>query len=262
MEIKNDSFLVVAERIRVYFTTAGLRLRQYASELSLSRPQVQFLIGLRNTTMVMLALVCSFFFLISGVPYIREHLVPQAVVPSTDTVFVAEQGYKRTMAAKEREFGTAERRYNALTPGQNYLVVNTTDNRFYLYRNRVLLREGFCSSGSYINLKAHDDREWIFRTPKGQFRILGKTTYPVWKKPDWAFIEEGLPVPPVDHHSRFEYGSLGDYALSLGDGYLIHGTLYKRSLGMPVTHGCIRMNDDDLKYVFNALNMGSKVYIY
>jgi len=55
---------------------------------------------------------------------------------------------------------------------------------------------------------------------------------------------------------------LGDYALSLGDGYLIHGTLYQRLLGMPVTHGCIRLNDDDLKEVFNALSVGSKVYIY
>jgi lipoprotein-anchoring transpeptidase ErfK/SrfK len=262
MDNKMVDYRVIAEKSLAFIRETGLRIKSYISGLSLTRRQVRFLISLRNTTMVMLALICSFFFLVSGVPYIREHLVPDAPVPATDTVFIAEQVYKRTMTARERELSSSERRYNALTPGQNYLVVNTTDNRFYLYRNRTLLREGFCSSGSYINLKTHDDREWIFRTPKGQFRILGKTTYPVWKKPDWAFIEEGLPVPPPDHHSRFEYGSLGDYALSLGDGYLIHGTLYKRSLGMPVTHGCIRMNDDDLKYVFNALNMGSKVYIY
>ena len=40
---------------------------------------------------------------------------------------------------------------------------------------------------------------------------------------------------------------LGDYALALGDGYLIHGTIYKRFLGMPVTHGCVRLNDEDLE---------------
>lgn len=262
MEDKPVNSHVNADKGRRLFTVTLLKIRSYVSGLSLSQRQIQFLIVLRNSTIVLLVLACSFFFLVAGVPYIREHLVPEAPVPTTDSVFVAEQAYRRVMVAKERELTTAERRYNSLTPGQNYLVVNTTDNRFYLYRNRTLLREGFCSSGSYINLKAHDDREWIFRTPKGQFRILGKTTYPVWKKPDWAFIEEGLPVPPADHHSRFEYGSLGDYALSLGDGYLIHGTLYKRSLGMPVTHGCIRMNDDDLKYIFNTLNMGSKVFIY
>ena len=71
---------------------------------------------------------------------------------------------------------------------------------------------------------------WMFKTPKGVFQIRGKTTSPVWKKPDWAFVEEGLPVPSVNHNSRFEYGVLGDYALSLGDGYMIHGTLYQRFL--------------------------------
>jgi lipoprotein-anchoring transpeptidase ErfK/SrfK len=55
---------------------------------------------------------------------------------------------------------------------------------------------------------------------------------------------------------------LGDYALSLGDGYLIHGTLYKRLLGMPVTHGCIRLNDDDLEKVYRTLDYNSKVIIF
>ena len=102
----------------------------------------------------------------------------------------------------------------------------------------------------------------MFKTPKGEFRIQYKTTSPVWKKPDWAFIEEGLPVPSIDHYSRYEYGVLGDYALSLGRGYLIHGTLYQRFLGLPVTHGCIRLNDENLKLIYNSLSEGSKVYIY
>jgi lipoprotein-anchoring transpeptidase ErfK/SrfK len=55
---------------------------------------------------------------------------------------------------------------------------------------------------------------------------------------------------------------LGDYAMSLGDGYLMHGTLYKRFLGMPVTHGCVRLNDEDLEAIYNTLNIGSKVYIF
>jgi lipoprotein-anchoring transpeptidase ErfK/SrfK len=200
--------------------------------------------------------------MVAGVPLMRELLVPEAPAPVNDSIYSSDPIYKKEINARSRELATLKRRYDALTPGQNYLVINTTDNRFFLYRNRAVIREGYCSSGSYIHLKAYDDREWIFKTPRGMFRIQGKTTYPVWRKPDWAFIEEGLPVPSADHHSRFEYGALGDYALSLGDGYLIHGTLYKRSLGMPVTHGCIRLNDDDLKAVFNSLYVGSKVYIY
>ena len=106
------------------------------------------------------------------------------------------------------------------------------------------------------------DRVWVFKTPKGKRWIQGKTTNPYWKRPDWSFIEEGSPVPPKDDPSRWENGVLGDYAMSIGDGYLIHGTIYKRFLGMPVTHGCVRLNDEDLKVIFNTLSIGSKVYIF
>jgi lipoprotein-anchoring transpeptidase ErfK/SrfK len=55
---------------------------------------------------------------------------------------------------------------------------------------------------------------------------------------------------------------LGDYALILGKGYMIHGTLYQRLIGSPVTHGCVRLLDDDLEAVYKTLPIGSKVFIY
>jgi L,D-transpeptidase ErfK/SrfK len=160
------------------------------------------------------------------------------------------------------EIRTLERELARKTPKSYYLVINSASNEFSLCRGGVLVRSGRCSTGSYILLKNGDQQQWMFKTPKGEFRIQGKTTSPVWKKPDWAFIEEGLPVPSSDHYTRYEYGVLGDYALSLGHGYLIHGTLYQRFLGLPVTHGCIRLNDSDLEVVYRALSLGSKVYIY
>jgi hypothetical protein len=181
----------------------------------------------------------------------------------TDSSLLDSRAIKKEISRINYDIARLERRLASFIPTQTYIVINTTDNRFFLYRNRKLIREGFCSSGSYTLLKTEDGgKEWIFRTPRGRFTIQGKITDPVWRKPDWAFIEEGLPVPGPTDASRYEYGVLGDYAMSLGDGYLIHGTLYKRLLGMPVTHGCIRLNDDDLKAVYNALSVGSKVYIY
>jgi len=155
-----------------------------------------------------------------------------------------------------------QRRLASATTGGAYMVINTTSNRFWLYKNNEVITEGQVSTGSYIQLVVDENRNWIFKTPKGIHTIKGKITDPVWRRPDWAFIEEGLPVPHSTHPSRYEYGVLGDYALSLGDGYLIHGTLYQRLLGMPVTHGCIRMNDQDLEAVFKTLQVGSKVVIY
>jgi lipoprotein-anchoring transpeptidase ErfK/SrfK len=180
-----------------------------------------------------------------------------------DSTLLSDKTIRKQVAVINTEITRLERKLASFIPTQTYIVINTTDNRFSLYRNRSLILEGFCSSGSYTLLKTEDgEKEWIFRTPRGRFTVQGKTTHPVWRKPDWAFVEEGLPIPGPAHPSRYEYGVLGDYALSLGDGYLIHGTLYQRLLGMPVTHGCIRLNDDDLKAVFNALSVGSKVYIY
>lgn len=182
---------------------------------------------------------------------------------AVDSSLLTNRAITRQIANTKNEITRLERRLASFIPTQTYIVINTVDNRFSLYRSRKLVREGYCSSGSYTLLKSVDgEKEWIFKTPRGRFTIQGKITHPVWRKPDWAFVEEGLPIPGPTDASRYEYGVLGDYAMSLGDGYLIHGTLYKRLLGMPVTHGCIRLNDDDLEAVFNALSVGSKVYIY
>lgn len=171
-------------------------------------------------------------------------------------------GYKRLTSQMNRDIQRLSRKYNSFTSGQSYLVINTTDNLFHLYRNKKQVREGFCSSGSYKMLQTVEGRSWIFKTPKGKFTIQDKRVNPVWTRPDWAFVEEGLPIPARDHPTRYEYGVLGDYALSLGSGYLIHGTIYKRFIGMPVTHGCVRLGDEDLEVIYRTLSVGSKVYIF
>lgn len=154
-----------------------------------------------------------------------------------------------------------EKKLSVYLPKGHYLIINTSANNFRLMKDGEMIREGMCSTGSYTVLQA-EKKQWVFKTPRGMFKILNKVVDPVWKKPDWAFVEEGLPIPSANHPSRYEYGVLGDYSMILGDGYMIHGTLYKRFLGMPVTHGCVRMGDDDLEAVFKALPIGSKVYIY
>jgi hypothetical protein len=179
-----------------------------------------------------------------------------------DTISAEDQNIRRLTRTTENSIRSLTRKFAGLSSNSTYIVINTTANEFYLYRNQKMIRQGTCSTGSYILLESGEEQKWIFKTPKGQFRIQGKTTSPVWIKPDWAFVEEGLPVPPPNHESRYERGVLGDYALSLGHGYLIHGTLYQRFLGLPVTHGCIRLNDEDLDAVYHNLSIGSKVFIY
>lgn len=197
-------------------------------------------------------------FLLFITPAISEIFIPAGL----KTTGSGEDQAPRRIVSLKKEISNLEKKIERLTPGNAYLVVNTTENRFSLYKNRKLIREGICSTGSYVSLEAEGDQKWVFKTPKGDFRVMTKITDPVWRKPDWAFVEEGLPIPSANSPLRYERGVLGDYALAIGDGYLIHGTLYQRFLGLPVTHGCIRLGDADLKVVFDTLPVGAKVFIY
>jgi hypothetical protein len=201
-------------------------------------------------------------FILYAVPVIKEFSSDnKKIILSEDTG--KDPQYKKQVTILSKEIQKLSVKYNSYTSGQSYIVINTTENKFSLFTNKKLVREGFCSTGSLTMLKTEKgDKFWVFKTPKGKRSINGKITNPSWNRPDWSFIEEGLPIPPRNSPARYESGVLGDYAMSIGDGYLIHGTLYKRFLGMPVTHGCVRLNDEDLKAVYHTLNIGSKVYIF
>ena len=150
----------------------------------------------------------------------------------------------------------------AQSPRETYIVVDAANNRLSLRRGDTLVLNTACSVGSgFLLRESEDGRSWRFDTPKGAFVVRTKVRNPVWKKPDWAYVEERKPVP-ADPRDRFESGVLGEYALYLGDGYMIHGTLYERLLGRSVTHGCIRLGRDDLRTVYATARIGTSVYIY
>lgn len=253
-EIRNSARKMITElKDRITIISGKIRENQKLKEI------------LRRTflvTLILSGILFLFVFFIYIVPMTRELPSGGKETVTNSSELKEDPSYKRTVAQVTRDLQRLSRKYNSYTSGQSYLVINTTDNMFHLYRNKKQIREGFCSSGSYKMLQTQEGRSWIFKTPKGKFQIQGKTVNPVWTRPDWAFVEEGLPIPSRDHPSRYEYGVLGDYALSLGDGYLIHGTIYKRFIGMPVTHGCVRLGDEDLEIIFRTLSVGSKVYIF
>jgi L,D-transpeptidase YbiS len=149
-----------------------------------------------------------------------------------------------------------------LFPKGVYLVIDTARNILYVKNDERVLREAIASSGSgSLLIEPNGKRKWVFETPRGEHVIESKKRQPVWMKPDWAFIEEGK-APPKNARDRLEEGVLGDFALGFGDSYFIHGTLYTRLLGKNVTHGCVRLGDDDLKHVYRAADIGTKLYIY
>jgi len=154
------------------------------------------------------------------------------------------------------------KRLKALTPRSIYILIDTAENRLYLKKGDEVVREAVVSCGSGGILKEpNGKRSWVFDTPRGQFHVESKLTNPYWVKPDWAFIEEGEPIPKI-FEDRIAEGELGDYALGFGKGYFIHGTLYTRLLGRNVTHGCVRVGDEDLKTVFQTVGLGTRILVF
>jgi L,D-transpeptidase YbiS len=152
-----------------------------------------------------------------------------------------------------------------LQPTEPYIVVDTQDNQLQLVdRQHRVLRQAVCATGS--GRKLEGPKRWqqgSFYTPKGRFSVLSKQEDPVWVKPWWDFVERGESIPVfAEDPRRFEYGVLGEYALYFAKGYMIHGTLYEINLGKSITHGCVRLGSEDLRYLYENVEKGWRVYIY
>jgi L,D-transpeptidase ErfK/SrfK len=141
------------------------------------------------------------------------------------------------------------------------ITIDASTNRAYLFRDGQLIAHSAAATGSGKEF-VHGEDMWIFHTPRGHLKVKGKIKDPVWHKPDWAFLEAGEPVPPQNSPLRDVHGKLGRYALSLGDGILIHGTDDADSIGRHVSHGCIRLPDSMMEKIFDAAKVGTDVYIF
>ncbi|GJL66291.1 MAG: hypothetical protein NPIRA05_12620 [Nitrospirales bacterium] len=142
------------------------------------------------------------------------------------------------------------------------LLLDLSQNLLLVMKGERVIHTALAATGSgkVLHDPKNPSRTWTFKTPKGSFTIQNKLKNPVWIRPDWAFIEKGVPVPTTSEH-RLLPNVLGDYALGFGNGYFIHGALYTYLLGFNVTHGCIQLDDDDLEYIFETVPVGATLVI-
>ena len=75
-------------------------------------------------------------------------------------------------------------------------------------------------------------------------------------------FDSTLFVPPVGTLNRRIDGELGHHMLDTGNGFLLHGTPHKSSIGTAATHGCIRLRDEDIAWLYDMMPVGTRVYIY
>jgi hypothetical protein len=69
-------------------------------------------------------------------------------------------------------------------------------------------------------------------------------------------------VPPLGTEQRKVPEVLGTHKLEMGSGYLIHGTNEEGSIGDAVSHGCVRMYNEDVAELYAIVPVGTPVYIY
>ena len=75
-------------------------------------------------------------------------------------------------------------------------------------------------------------------------------------------VNGNIVVPPYGTTARRYMGVLGTRRLELGDGYGIHGTDHPESIGQSVSHGCVRMRNEDIERLYPMVAVGTPVYIY
>lgn len=117
------------------------------------------------------------------------------------------------------------------------IKINLLEQKLSLYENNKLIKNFIISSGAPAT-----------PTPKGEFKITEK----------------------IRLHWSGKYQQYLPYALRFYNSYLIHEVPYDKNnirdgldkLGQPVSHGCIRLDINDAKEVFDWTRIGVKVSIY
>ena len=75
-------------------------------------------------------------------------------------------------------------------------------------------------------------------------------------------FDNTLFIPPIGTKHRSIPGQLGHFRLKLGDGYQLHGTPFAKSIGTSATHGCVRLHDEDIEWLYQNVPVGTRVYLY
>jgi hypothetical protein len=88
-------------------------------------------------------------------------------------------------------------------------------------------------------------------------------TYPLESGEGREIVAAGnVVIPPFGTNQRKFRGVLGSHRILLGDGYALHGTDKPQSIGQAVSHGCVRLRNEDIAYLYSIVPVGTPVFIY
>jgi L,D-transpeptidase ErfK/SrfK len=109
-----------------------------------------------------------------------------------------------------------------------------------------------------------------WETPVGSFQVLEKTINPIWEHPQKGTHTPSGPANPlgsrwIGFHQDCQgrRGWDGEQMLDI-KGCVVtgfHGTPYSWTVGQALSHGCVRLHDEDVREVFELVSLGTPVTV-
>lgn len=132
---------------------------------------------------------------------------------------------------------------------KNYIVVNKRKFMLYYLKYGKVIKSFRCGIGMSS-----------YPTPSGNFEVTAKRFHPTWYNPNASWSKNMPPSIP------WPSSPLGVRALNISaPGIRIHGTTQPWLLDKPnraVSHGCIRLKNAQITWLYNRVSIGTKVKIY
>lgn len=125
------------------------------------------------------------------------------------------------------------------------IVLNVAAKKVVLYSNGVGVKEYPVGVGKALT-----------PTPLGDFKVVRRIYNPAWVNP----YRQSKVIAPGEANPIGQYW-LGFALNNRSQEYGFHGTTDLSSVGKASTHGCIRMYPDDIKELFNLVNVGTPVHV-
>lgn len=123
------------------------------------------------------------------------------------------------------------------------LVVDLSDRRVYLYKSSQL-------QASYLLAVAQAGWE----TPTGKFQVLNMEQQPTWIHPITGVSVSPGPDNPLGV-AWIGFWTDGDTEIGF------HGTNQEELIGEAVSHGCLRMRNQDIKAMYAQVSQGTLVEV-
>jgi lipoprotein-anchoring transpeptidase ErfK/SrfK len=136
-----------------------------------------------------------------------------------------------------------------------YLLLRLAERRLYL----VTYEDESSAATNVESFPVAVGRpQW--QTPTGVFRVTDKLVDPDWVQFDWndpSHVIRTVPPGPDNPLGRRWIGFASGYGWQIG----FHGTPHPELLGQAVSHGCVRMRNEDVVKVYDRVTVGTVVIV-